>query len=74
MGDVLEIGPGRGDLLLHLASTQPSKKFIALEIGKKYTLRIAAVEPETHRISLKVWHEREEPEEPPKEATTEKGE
>jgi tRNA (guanine-N7-)-methyltransferase len=34
-GDVLEIGPGRGDLLLSLAASDPDKKFIGIELGKK---------------------------------------
>ncbi|RKX29710.1 MAG: tRNA (guanosine(46)-N7)-methyltransferase TrmB [Candidatus Zixiibacteriota bacterium] len=34
-GDVLEIGPGRGDLLLDLAEAMPATRFVAIEIGKK---------------------------------------
>ncbi len=34
-GDILEVGPGRGDLLLSLAASFPDKKFIAVELGKK---------------------------------------
>ncbi len=34
-GDVLEVGPGRGDVLLYLAQANPQKKFVAVEIGKK---------------------------------------
>ncbi len=34
-GDILEVGPGRGDLLLSLARALPKKKFVAVEIGKK---------------------------------------
>ncbi|HOD67186.1 MAG TPA: tRNA (guanosine(46)-N7)-methyltransferase TrmB [candidate division Zixibacteria bacterium] len=34
-GDILEIGPGRGDLLLSLAEALPEKQFVAVEIGKK---------------------------------------
>ena len=34
-GHILEIGPGRGDLLLDLAEALPDKKFVAIEIGKK---------------------------------------
>ena len=34
-GNVLEIGPGRGDLLFALAQRCPSQKFIAIEIGNK---------------------------------------
>lgn len=34
-GDILEIGPGRGDLLLAMASDLPDKQFIAIELGKK---------------------------------------
>lgn len=33
--DILEIGPGRGDLLLELAKENPHKTFIAVELGKK---------------------------------------
>lgn len=32
--DILEIGPGRGDFLVHLASTNPHKKILGIEIGK----------------------------------------
>ena len=73
-GAFVELSPGVHGLV-HIAefgSEQAMRD--ALEIGKKYTLRVAAVEPETHRISLKVWHEREELEEPQKEALTEKSE
>ena len=35
VGDILEIGPGRGDLLLSLAASFPGKKFVAIEVGKK---------------------------------------
>jgi tRNA (guanine-N7-)-methyltransferase len=35
VGDVLEIGPGRGDLLLSLATSFPAKRFIAVEVGRK---------------------------------------
>ncbi len=34
-GDILEVGPGRGDLLLSLAATFPAKRFVAVELGKK---------------------------------------
>ena len=34
-GDVLEIGPGRGDVLFGLAKSNPTKRFVAIEIGKK---------------------------------------
>ncbi|MBI2340662.1 MAG: tRNA (guanosine(46)-N7)-methyltransferase TrmB [Deltaproteobacteria bacterium] len=39
-GDILEIGPGRGDLLLAMAEAQPDKKFVAVEIGKKRYFRL----------------------------------
>lgn len=39
-GDILEIGPGRGDALLFLASMEPTKKFMAVEIGKKRYFRL----------------------------------
>ncbi len=34
-GDVLEIGPGRGDFLLTEATAHPDKRFVAIELGKK---------------------------------------
>ncbi len=34
-GNVLEVGPGRGDLLLSLAAVSPAEKFVAIELGKK---------------------------------------
>jgi len=34
-GDILEVGPGRGDLLLSLAVSFPDKKFAAIELGRK---------------------------------------
>ena len=39
-GDILEIGPGRGDLLLELASTLPDKKLVAIEIGTKRYIKL----------------------------------
>lgn len=39
--DVLEIGPGRGDLLLDLAGLHHNKKFIAIEYGKKRYFRLS---------------------------------
>lgn len=39
-GDILEIGPGRGDLLMELASQNPQKKIIAIELGKKRFLHL----------------------------------
>lgn len=48
-GDILEIGPGRGDLLLSLARAQPTKKFIALEIGKQ---RYATIIRHVERLGL----------------------
>lgn len=33
--DILEIGPGTGDFLFHLAEQYPSKKILGIEIGKK---------------------------------------
>jgi len=35
IGNILEVGPGRGDLLLSLAESFPNKKFVAIELGKK---------------------------------------
>ncbi|MBX7148364.1 hypothetical protein K1X76_04710 [bacterium] len=44
-GDILEIGPGRGDLLLEKASEYRDKKFVAVEIGKKrFTKMIPRIE------------------------------
>ncbi|OGQ06736.1 MAG: hypothetical protein A3G32_05810 [Deltaproteobacteria bacterium RIFCSPLOWO2_12_FULL_40_28] len=40
-GDILEIGPGRGGLLFYLASLQPHKKFIAIELGKSRFLKLS---------------------------------
>ena len=34
-GDILEVGPGRGDLLLSLAASFPDKRFVAVELGRK---------------------------------------
>lgn len=34
-GDILEIGPGQGDLLLELAKQSPEEKFVAIELGNK---------------------------------------
>jgi len=31
--DILEIGPGTGDFLFHLASTYPNKKILGIELG-----------------------------------------
>lgn len=39
-GDVLEIGPGRGDLLMKLAEDLPEQRFVAIEIGKKRHYRL----------------------------------
>ena len=43
-GDVLEIGPGRGDFLLNEAEAHPEHRFIAIEISqKRYRKLIARV-------------------------------
>ena len=34
-GDILEIGPGRGDFLLAEAEAQPAQRFVAIEIKKR---------------------------------------
>jgi tRNA (guanine-N7-)-methyltransferase len=34
-GDILEIGPGRGDFLLSIASHRPGEKIVAVELEKK---------------------------------------
>ncbi|MBU8932766.1 MAG: tRNA (guanosine(46)-N7)-methyltransferase TrmB [candidate division Zixibacteria bacterium] len=39
-GDVLEIGPGRGDLLLDLAEAMPAARLVAIEIGKRRYYRL----------------------------------
>ncbi|MEW5993813.1 MAG: hypothetical protein AB1744_05385, partial [Candidatus Zixiibacteriota bacterium] len=53
-GDVLEVGPGRGDLLLSLASTFPEKRFVAVEVGKKryYKLIPRMEKRDLHNILL----------------------
>jgi len=44
-GDVLEIGPGRGDLLLWLAAAYPAKQFVAIEMMmRRYRKLIARAE------------------------------
>jgi tRNA (guanine-N7-)-methyltransferase len=44
-GDILEIGPGRGDLFLWLAAAHPEKRFVAIEIMmKRYGKLITRVE------------------------------
>jgi tRNA (guanine-N7-)-methyltransferase len=44
-GDILEIGPGRGDLLLWLAATHPDKKLIGIELMfRRYRKLIARIE------------------------------
>lgn len=35
IGDVMEIGPGRGDFLLAEAHAHPEQEFVAVELGKK---------------------------------------
>jgi tRNA (guanine-N7-)-methyltransferase len=40
VGDILEIGPGRGDLLLALAEKMPDKRFVAIELGKRRFYRL----------------------------------
>ncbi|HWO56381.1 MAG TPA: tRNA (guanosine(46)-N7)-methyltransferase TrmB [bacterium] len=39
-GDLLEIGPGRGDFLLAEAAAHPERRFVAIEIGRKRHLRL----------------------------------
>lgn len=34
-GDILEIGPGRGDFLLSAAEQNPDQKLVAIELGKR---------------------------------------
>jgi tRNA (guanine-N7-)-methyltransferase len=38
--DILEIGPGNGDFLLHLAATHPDKKILAIEMDPLRCTRI----------------------------------
>jgi len=40
--DYLEIGPGRGDFLVDMATAYPDKKFAAVEIGGKRFRKLAA--------------------------------
>lgn len=40
VGDVLEIGPGRGDLLLDLAARHPEKRWLAIELNAGRFLRL----------------------------------
>lgn len=39
-GDILEIGPGRGDFLLSMAEQLPGKKLAAIEIGKRRYVKL----------------------------------
>ncbi len=39
-GDILEIGPGRGDLLLDLAEAMPAARLVAIELGKRRYYRL----------------------------------
>lgn len=39
-GDILEIGPGRGDFLLSAAAQLTDKKLVAIEIGRKRYLKM----------------------------------
>lgn len=48
--DILEIGPGRGDFLFHLAAENPDKKVLAIERGK---LRFAKLTERLQRLGLK---------------------
>lgn len=38
--DILEIGPGTGDFLMHLAETHPEKKILGVELGRARFIRI----------------------------------
>lgn len=40
--DIVEIGPGTGDFLFHLAQKYPTKKLLGIEIGKKRFQKIKA--------------------------------
>lgn len=48
-GDVLEIGPGRGDFLLSEAETHPQTRFVAVEIKKRRFFKLAR-RVETRRL------------------------
>ena len=48
-GDILEIGPGRGDLLLSMAAALPEKRLVAIEIGKKRFYRMI---PRIQKLNL----------------------
>jgi tRNA (guanine-N7-)-methyltransferase len=39
-GDILEIGPGRGDFLLSLAPLHPEKRIVAIELGRRRYRRL----------------------------------
>ncbi len=44
-GDILEIGPGRGDWLLNQATAHPDKKFVAVEMGQlRYAKLVSRIE------------------------------
>jgi tRNA (guanine-N7-)-methyltransferase len=44
-GDILEVGPGRGDLLLWLAGNYPEKRLVGIELGnKRYRKLIKRIE------------------------------
>lgn len=48
-GDILEVGPGRGDLLLSVARDNPQKKIVAVELGMKRHVRMI---PRLKRLNL----------------------
>lgn len=39
--DILEIGPGTGDFLFHLAATYPDKKILGIELGRTRFFKIS---------------------------------
>jgi tRNA (guanine-N7-)-methyltransferase len=49
-GDILEIGPGRGDFLMSVARTHPEQRFVAVEVGLRRFAKLAA-RAEKHGLS-----------------------
>lgn len=48
-GDLLEIGPGRGDFILAEAKAKPDQQFVAVEVGLRRYAKLAA---RTERLGL----------------------
>ncbi len=51
-GDILEIGPGRGDWILEMASRSPEKKFVALEMGTQRYLKLISQIEKNKRANI----------------------